>query len=76
MAPLLWHPGRVGDGVPPDRRSSGAGAQPLSTWANYGVAAVLAGVGLLFALNAPWHSPGKGFIVLLVAVVLSTYLGG
>lgn len=49
---------------------------PLHEWANYLVATLLAGVGLVFALNAPWRTPEKAFVLLLIAVVLSAYLGG
>jgi len=50
--------------------------KPIGAWANYLIAAVFAGVGLLFSLNVLWHAPGKTFVVLLIAVVLTTYLAG
>jgi two-component system, sensor histidine kinase and response regulator len=50
--------------------------RPAGVWTTYLLATMLAGVGLVFSLNAPWHAPEKTFVLLLIAVVLSAYLGG
>lgn len=52
------------------------GVRFAAGWATYFVATLLAGGGLIFALNALWHAPGKIFVLLLISVVLSAYLGG